>query len=111
MPLPIGRLNLSAVAVRGKDRLTPVGVVTRYTSMSVEVDYVAKPWIIAIARYDGVWRENGAEIHRVVPGLAIAIRANVRAVAEWQALLETSHEGVRAPSGDSLGRIRLDMAF
>lgn len=107
----LGPLNISAMAVRGEDRIRPEPGDTRYTAVSLEADYLAMPWIVAIARYDGVWREDGAGIFRVVPALAFAIRANVRAVAEWQAFLETSQEGVRAPSGDSQGRVRLDIAF
>lgn len=107
----LGALNLSAVAIHGEDRFASGAVVTRYAAMSMEADYVVKPWIVAITRYERVWRETGPDIHRVVPALVLAIRANVRAVAEWQAFLETSHAGIRAPSGDRQGVLRLDIAF
>ncbi len=105
----VGALNLSAVAFRGRDELQHVP--TRFTAASVEANYVVKPWVVAIFRYDSASQEGRREIRRLVPGVALAIRANVRVVAEWEAFLRTSFDGGREAGGESRARFRLDLAF
>ncbi len=96
-------LNVSTVVLRGRDKMTATGVASEFTAASVEANYVIKPWILGIVRYDTVLRETGQDFKRVVPAVAIAIRANVRVVADWEAFLEKS--------GDSRARIRFDILF
>lgn len=96
-------LNVSTVILRGRDEMTATHVATDFTAASIEANYVVKPWILAILRYDTVLRDNATDVKRWVPAVAIAIRANVRVVADGEAFLEKS--------GDSRARIRLDLLF
>ncbi len=105
----IGGLNLSAVVFRGQDELQDVP--TRFTAASVEANYVVKPWAVGIVRYDTASQRGRRDLRRLVPGVALAIRANVRVVAEWEAYLPTSFGGVRQAGGESRARVRLDLAF
>lgn len=107
----VGALNISAVALHGRDQIESIPIAERFTAASLELNYVIKPWVIAVFRCEGVWRDDAANIRRVVPGVAFAIRPNLRIVGDWEAYLDTSHEGVRTRSGDSRARIRLDIAF
>jgi hypothetical protein len=107
----IGDLNVSTVALRGRDKMTATGVTTDYTAASVEANYMIKPWAMAILRYDTVFRDTAQDIRRFVPAMAFAIRANIRVVADWEAFRETSFNGVKRLSGDSRARIRLDLLF
>jgi hypothetical protein len=107
----VGDLNVSAVALRGRDEMRVNRQVTEFTAASVEANYVVTPWIVTILRYDSVLRDDGPDIRRLVPGVALAIRANVRLVAEWEAFLDTSFGGFRQTSGDARGRVRLDIVF
>ena len=105
----IGDLNISAVAFRGRDEMNATR--TEFTAASVEANYVIKPWAVAIFRYDTASRDGGREIRRLVPALALAIRANVRLVADWEAFLKTSFDGVRQAGGESRARFRLEVVF
>ena len=107
----IGDLNVSAVALRGRDEMQATRVATVFTAASVEANYIVKPWIMTVLRYDSVSRDHGPDIRRLVPAVVLAIRANVRVVAEWEAFFETSFDAVRETSGDSRARIRLDIVF
>lgn len=105
-------LNLFAGAWRGRDKMStlqPLG--ERSTAAFAEADYVIKPWIVGLVRYDTVFRDIGPDVRRVVPGIVIAVRANVRVVGDWEAFLKTTSAGVKRESGDSRGRIRLDIVF
>jgi hypothetical protein len=104
-------LNVFAVVMHGRDDLTALGSTGAFDAATVEAHYVAKPWVVPILRFDTVMREAAPDIRRVVPGIALAIRANVRVVAEWEAFLKTSFAGVREARGDSRARIRLDLVF
>lgn len=100
----IGDLNLFAGAWGGRDKMSvrqPMG--ERSTAAFAEAQYVVKPWVVGLVRYDTVFRENGPDIKRVVPGVVMAIRANVRVVSDWEAFL--------ANSGTRRARIRLDLLF
>ena len=70
-----------------------------------------KPWVMAILRYDTVFRDTAQDVRRFVPAVAFAIRANIRVVADWEAFRETSFNNVKRLSGDSRARIRLDLLF
>jgi hypothetical protein len=107
----IGAWNLSAVTVYGEDQLSSSSEAVRYVAASIEADYAITSWLVAVLRYEQVSRDELADIRRVVPGIALAMRANLRLVVDWEAYLDTSHAGVRARSGDSQARIRLDIAF
>lgn len=96
-------LNLSTWVYRGRDDFTATGVATDFRAVSVEANYVVKPWLFGIARYDAVFRDGASDITRVVPAVVIAIRANVRIVADWEAFLDGS--------GDTRARFRLDLLF
>ena len=98
----VADLNLFATAWRGRD--TPTGTASMAaTAASIEGDYAIKPWVIAILRYEGVFRDDAPDITRAVPALVVAIRANVRVVAEVERYF--------AASGDSRARVRLDVVF
>ena len=98
-------LNLYGAVLRGRDKLTATSLVNEFTAAFVQADYVVKPWILATLRYDVVLREgvSGSDIKKVVPALAFAIRANVRIVGESEMFLNKS--------GDTFGRVRLDILF
>lgn len=96
-------LNLFAGVVRGRDKMTATSVATDFTAAFAEAHYVVKPWIVGLVRYDTVLRKTARDIKKIVPGVVIAIRANVRVVAEMEQFLEKS--------GDTFGRIRFDILF
>lgn len=98
-------LNLYGAVLRGRDKVTATGVANDFTAAFLQADYVVKPWIVAVVRYDAVFRDGvmGRDIKKIVPALVLAIRANVRVVAESESFLEKS--------GDTFGRIRLDILF
>jgi len=106
-----GDVNISAVAFHGHDHLVDGQLSSGFTAGSVEGNYVIKPWVIGIVRYETVVRDDGPDIRRVVPAIALAIRANVRVVADWEAFLSTTLDGVAALSGQRRGRIRLEIVF
>jgi hypothetical protein len=100
----IGDLNLSAVLMRGRDTLIAIEQTPReFTAGFVEANCVVKPWIVGIVRYETVARARAPDIRRVVPALVLALRANVRVVADWERFLRQS--------GPSRARVRLDLAF
>jgi hypothetical protein len=104
-----GSLNVSAHAFAGRDRRLEVS--SPFRAAALEANYVVKPWIIGIVRFDTASQDGQRSVRRVVPGVAIAIRANVRVVAEWEAFLKTSFEGSGQASGENRARFRLDLVF
>lgn len=96
-------LNLSTWFYRGRDNFTAKRTVTDFTAVSSEANYVVKPWLIGIVRYDAIFRDLATDIKRVVPAVVIAIRANVRLVADWEQFLDKS--------GDTRARFRVDLLF
>lgn len=98
-------LNLYGAVMRGRDRFTATGVANEFTGAFIQADYVVKPWILAVVRYDTVFRDRvmGPDVKKIVPALILAIRANVRVVAESESFLDNS--------GDTFGRIRFDVLF
>ncbi len=96
-------LNLSTWIYRGRDTLTATKTMTEFTALSSEANYVIKPWLIGVFRYDAVFRDTAPDIKRLVPAVVIAIRANVRMVADWEWFLKDS--------GDTRARIRVDLLF
>ncbi|MEK6630407.1 MAG: hypothetical protein AABY89_06710 [Acidobacteriota bacterium] len=96
-------LNVSTWVFMGRDDFTATKTVTDFTAVAVEANYVAKPWLIGVLRYDAVFRDKDADIKRVVPAVVIAIRANVRLVADWEVFLKNS--------GDTRARVRVDLLF
>lgn len=104
-------LNVFGVVLVGHDTFESADSPTRFTAASVEVNYVVKPWVVGILRYDAVARDGAPDIVRLVPGLALAIRANVRVVADGELYLDTEFAGVRTRSGNRRARIRLDFVF
>lgn len=101
----VGDLNLYGAVMRGRDEFTAPGAANEFTGAFVQADYVVKPWIMAVLRYDAVFRDRvmGPDIKKLVPAIIFAIRANVRVVAESESFLRKS--------GDTFGRIRLDLLF
>ena len=95
-------LNLFAAAWRGRDRTDLQADGRLSTALSVEANYMVKPWIVTIIRYDSVVRNEPA-IQRLVPALVLTVRANVRIVAESVRSLERGD--------DSRARVRLDLLF
>ena len=104
-------LNVSGVVLVGHDRFERAGPPSQFTAASIEANYVVKPWAVGILRYDAVARDGAPDIVRLVPGVALAIRANVRVVADWELYGDTEFAGVRARSGNRRARIRLDFVF
>jgi hypothetical protein len=98
-------LNLYGAVMRGRDKMPATGVANEFTAAFLQADYVVKPWILAVVRYDAVFRDRvlGPDIKKVVPALIFAIRANVRIVGESELFLQKS--------GDTYGRARLDILF
>lgn len=99
----VQNLNVYGAVMRGRDRMTATNAETPFTAAFVQADYVIKPWIVGLVRYDFVDRPTASDIKKIVPALIVAIRANVRVVSEW--------EGYLKKSGDTRGRIRLDILF
>lgn len=95
------RLNLFGVFMHGREFKNNLAE-SSFNAFFVEAEYLLLPWIIALIRYDRV-DQDGREIQRIVPGLVLAYRANVRLVNEGEIYLDNS--------GDSLFRIRLDFLF
>lgn len=96
-------LNVFGAVMRGRDRLTATGSETDFTAAFIEADYMVKPWVVASGRYDAVYRRTGSDVRRFVPAVIVAVRANLRIVAE--------SEAYSGASGDSRGRIRIDLLF
>lgn len=94
-------LNLFGTFVHGRE-FKSIEREFNFDTYFVEADYVILPWVIAVLRYDHVARP-GPNIKRMVPGIVLAFRANVRLVNEGEIYLDDS--------GDSLARIRLDFLF
>ncbi|MFQ5649996.1 MAG: hypothetical protein ACE5IY_08645 [bacterium] len=94
-------LNVFGVFLHGrelKDDLQELDFDTYF----VEADYVLLPWVIALLRYERA-HQPGPDVERFVPGIVLALRANVRLVGETEIYLNDS--------GDSLTRLRLDFLF
>ena len=98
------------MSVHGRDDVKTSGVPRTFTATAVEGEYIVKPWIVGILRYETVRQQDAPGVRRLVPALALAVRANVRIVADWELFLQKRIESVPA-AGDSRARFRVDLVF
>ena len=74
-----------------QDLITPAGPTSHY-GFFVQADYTWKPWIMSFVRYEQVWVSGGlakpgpngntGDEGRIVPGITLAIRQNLRLSSE-----------------------------
>lgn len=79
----INRLNLFGAYVRGRELVLANQRHLSTNSWFVEGDTVLLPWVVGILRYDqAVGDSEFLHVKRVVPGVALMLRANIVLVAE-----------------------------
>ena len=91
----IGSLNVFGAYISGSDELREGGdpstdEIFDYSALSIEADYVVKPWIVAVLRYDQLNPASAmaGTLRRLVPNVTFLLRANVKAVLELQQDIE-----------------------
>ncbi len=79
----IDRLNLFGAYVRGRDRVLAEQRHIKSSTWFLEGDVVALPWVMGIIRYDqAIGDPQFLHVKRIVPGVALMLRANVVLIAE-----------------------------
>lgn len=110
------RLNLFGAYVRGHDFALgptvggPRGVTTH--AWFVEGDVVALPWVVGILRYDqAIGDRPFLHVKRVVPGVAMMVRANVILSAEAPIYLGDENALLNGDVAHNSGVFRLSFFF
>jgi hypothetical protein len=79
----INRLNLFGAYVRGRELVLADQRHLTTNSWFVEGDTVVLPWVVGILRYDQALGDSEfLHVKRLVPGVALMLRANIVLVAE-----------------------------
>ena len=82
-------------------------------SYSVQADYMVKPWILGFVRYEQTVFGEGArgpnEEARIVPGVVMLIRQNMKLGAEWA--LDTTGKDTGGPQATDQFLIQLDYVY
>jgi hypothetical protein len=86
-----GNLNVFGAFVTGSDELREDGDPATdetfdYSAFAVEANYIIKPWIIGVLRYESLSPADGAaeNFERLIPNLTFLLRANVKVRIELQ---------------------------
>lgn len=108
------RLNVFGAYVRGRDRVLadPTLQSVRSNAYFVEANYMAFPWVMAIVRYDqAIGPRDFLRVKRLVPGVALMLRANVILSAEAQLFPGDGNNLFSGGDADSGGAVRLAFLF
>lgn len=110
------RLNVFGAYVRGHDFVLgpTVGGPRAITTHAwfVEGDVVALPWVVGILRYDqAIGDRPFLHLKRVVPGVAMMVRANVILSAEAPIYLGDENAVLNGDVGHNSGVFRLSFLF
>lgn len=87
----IGNLNVFGTILSGSDVLREGGDSSTdrtfsYSAMFVEANYVIKPWIIGVLRYETLTpaSDHAESYEMLIPNLTLLLRANVKFIMEFQ---------------------------
>lgn len=109
----VNRLNIFGAYVRGRDLVLATGPPRlKSNAWFVEGDVVTVPWIVGILRYDQAIGDPAfLHVKRLVPGVAIMVRANVIISAEAPLYLGTKNSLLNGDTENSGAAFRLAFFF
>ncbi len=109
----LNRLNLFGAYVHGRDRvLASDGPRLNTHAWFVEGDVVTVPWLVGILRYDqAIGDQSFLHVKRLVPGVAMMIRANVILSAEAPVYLGAKNSLLNGEAVHNTGTFRLVFLF
>ena len=111
-------LNLYATAWTGMEDLllptTPFGSKgQKSTAYSLGAEYIARPWLTGVLRYEAADQGNDAAKHirRVIPAVVVGIRPNITWTTEAHIFNSYRKATGTVKTGDDLVRSRLRFIF
>jgi len=83
------------VAINDEHELSEFGIKDHeFYAWFVQADYVLYPWLQPFIRYDSIMRDDFDDVDRIVPGVVILPRANMRVILESQIYTDDSDDNV-----------------
>ena len=110
----IDRLNVFGAYVHGRDRVLANPALQSVPSNAyfVEANVMALPWVMGILRYDqAIGPHDFLRVKRVVPGVALMLRANIILSGEAQLFPGEGKNLYNGSDADSGGAVRLAFLF
>ena len=110
----IDRLNVFGAYVHGRDRVlaNPALQSVNSNAYFVEANVMALPWVMGILRYDqAIGPHDFLRVKRVVPGVALMLRANIILSGEAQLFPGEGKNLYNGGDADSGGAVRLAFLF